>query len=228
MKKSITALLVATLLAGCSSTSAASSKASTAASSSTKDEPTAVVAELPAPQDETKEYKANKDDEKATKCAVGVYSPDCSSINSSNLKDYLGRTDVLYIDLRDYTDYAATHLRNFEVVPYFAAIMNTSGENITQLYSGSVEEPVATYEESDELLEAFFPKDTTIFFMCQSGGRVAKLMKLLEVKGYDMTKIYNVGGMAQYATSEYTDITTQTGELVVEATYNFDGLTPAN
>lgn len=219
MKKLLVSLLAVMMLAACSSKPA---EVQTPTETPTVTGEPTVVAELPAPQDTSKEYKANKDDETATPCSEGVYNVSCSSIDASNLKDYLGREDVLYIDLRDYTDYATTHLRNFEVIPYFAAIV---GEE-NQLYSGEVEAPAARYEESDDLLEAFFPKDQTIFLMCQSGGRVAKLMKLLEVKGYDMSKIYNVGGMAQYATSEYTDLTTQTGELVVEATYTFDGLTP--
>lgn len=215
MKKLLTALLALTLLAGCAGTPAEQAPEG--------------PAPLPAPQDETLEYQANKDDAEKTKCAIGVYNPACSSINSSNLKEYLGREDVLYIDLRDYTDFATTHLRNFEVVPYFALIFNenANGADLPQLYSGSVTEPVATYEESDDLLEAFFPKDKTLFLMCQSGGRVGKLMQLLEAKGYDMSKVYNIGGMAQYATSEYTDMTTQSGEVVANVTYSFDGLTLA-
>ncbi len=222
MKKLLLALAVLLTLTACTSTNTAveTEPAETTTPEATEE---VVTADLPAPQDTAKEYKANAEDETTTPCTAGVYGIDCSSITADNLTEYLGRTDVLYIDLRDYADYAKSHLRNFEVVPYFAAIM---GEE-SQLYSGTPEEPVARYEESDELLEAFFPKDTTIFLMCQSGGRVAQLMKLLEVKGYDMSRIYNVGGMAQYGISEYTALTTQTSELVVDATYTFEGLTLA-
>ena len=38
-------------------------------------------------------------------------------------------------------------------------------------------------------------------------------------------KIYNVGGMAQYAGAEYRDIVTDTAEITVTATYSFEGLT---
>lgn len=212
MKKLLTSILAVVMLTACSSP----------APQEKPEEPK--LAELPAPQDTTKTYKNGE--EEAT-CELGVYDPACSSINSTNLKDYLGREDVLYIDLRDYTDYAITHLRNFEVIPFFGVIYNATanGEDLPQLYSGDTTAPVATYEESDDLLEAFFPQDQTIFLMCQSGGRVGKLMQILEAKGYDMSRIYNVGGMAQYATSDWLDYTTQTNELVVEATYKLDGLT---
>ena len=61
--------------------------------------------------------------------------------------------------------------------------------------------------------------------MCQSGGRVAQMMKILEVKGYDMSKIYNVGGVGQYTDSKYAPYLTNTGEFTVEATYIVTELT---
>ena len=217
MKKILAVLLAALMLTACSAP----------APETPEVEPTPeapVVAELPAPIDTTKTYKPSKDAEE-TACEAGVYAAACSSINSENLVEYMGRDDVLYIDLRDYNDYAKKHLKNFEVVPYFAAVM--SKEAGTQLYSGTPDAPVATYEESDVILNQFFPKDKTLFIMCQSGGRVAQLMKLLETKGYDMSKIYNVGGMGQFTGSEFRDFTTDTPELTIEATYTFEGLTPA-
>ena len=163
--------------------------------------------ELPAPVDTTKTYKANKDE---------------------NLRQYLGRTDVKYIDLRDYADYAKKHLRNFECIPYFALIFNAEACNdasLPQLYGGTVDDPIPVYAESDELLEALFPKGQTIFLMCQSGGRVNNMMKLLAARGWDMSKIYNIGGMAHYAGAEYRDIVTDTPEIAINAIYSFEGLT---
>ena len=188
----------------------------------------AVQAELPAPVDTTKTYKANKDDTEETFCEPGNFGPTCSAINNANLREYLGRTDVMYIDLRDYADYAKKHLRNFECVPYFALIFNKDAHldaALPQLYGGSVDEPIPVYAESDELLEALFPKNKVIFLMCQSGGRVNQLMKLLCARGWDMSKVYNIGGMAQYAGPEYRDIVTDTPEITISATYSFDGLT---
>jgi len=183
---------------------------------------------LPEARDTSKTYKPSQD-AAATACTVDVYAPDCSSINAENLADYLELDDVLYIDLRDYADYAKKHLRNFECIPYFAVIFDAEAgtDGKPQLYGGSVTEPVATYAESDELLHALFPQDKTIFLMCQSGGRVNQFMQLLAAKGYDMSKIYNVGGMGQYTNSALTALTTDTAELIVEATYSFEGLTKA-
>ena len=185
-------------------------------------------AELPAPVDTTKTYKANKDDTEETVCEPGNFGPTCSAISSANLREYLGRTDVMYIDLRDYSDYAKKHLRNFECIPYFALIFNKDAHldaSLPQLYGGTVEEPVPVYEESDELLEALFPKNKVIFLMCQSGGRVNNMMKLLNARGWDMSKVYNIGGMAHYAGPEYRDIVTDTPEIGITATYSFEGLT---
>ena len=42
------------------------------------------------------------------------YAAVASSINAENLDQYLNRDDVLYIDLRDYKDYAQKHFKNFE------------------------------------------------------------------------------------------------------------------
>ena len=184
--------------------------------------------ELPAPVDTTKTYKANKDDTVETVCEPGNFGPTCSAINSENLRQYLGRTDVKYIDLRDYADYAKKHLRNFECIPYFALIFNAEACNdasLPQLYGGTVDDPIPVYAESDELLEALFPKGQTIFLMCQSGGRVNNMMKLLAARGWDMSKIYNIGGMAHYAGAEYRDIVTDTPEIAINAIYSFEGLT---
>ncbi len=180
-------------------------------------EPLPVVKALPAPVDTTKPDAAKT-----------PYAASCSSINASNLYEYFGRDDVLYIDLRDYGDYQKKHLRNFECIPYFAYVFDKAAgkdEAKIQLYGGSVTEPVASYKESDEMLEVLFPRNKTIFFMCQSGGRVAQLLNILSVKGYDMSKIYNVGGMGQFTAPEYKDYTVDLLEFKVDAKYSIDGLT---
>ena len=172
---------------------------------------------LPAPVD------SSKPDAAKTPYAAGV-----SSINASNLFEYFGRDDVLYIDVRDFGDYQKKHLRNFECIPYFAFIFNAdAGKDAKkpQLYGGTVNEPVSAYKESDDMLNVFFPKDKTLFIMCQSGGRVAQLMTLLSKKGYDMSKIYNVGGMGQFTAREYADYTVDALEFKVDAAYSIEGLT---
>ena len=61
--------------------------------------------------------------------------------------------------------------------------------------------------------------------MCQSGGRVAQLLQILNAKGYDMSKIYNVGGMGQYTAAGFKDYVVDALEFKVNATYAIEGLT---
>ncbi len=189
---------------------------------------TQVLAALPAPVDTAKTYKANKDDTVEVPCTPGSFGPTCSAINASNLLEYYGRPDVMYIDTRDFGDYMKKHIRNFEVIPFFALIFNAEAHmdaSLPQLYGGSPAEPVPVYEESDQILEALFPKDKILFIMCQSGGRVGMLMNIMAARGWDMSKVYNVGGMAQYTGPEYKDLITDTPELVLSGTYSIEGLT---
>ena len=184
--------------------------------------------ELPAPVDTTKKYKANKDDTEDTICAPGNFGPTCSAITNENLKQYLGRSDVVYIDIRDYEDYAKKHLRNFECIPYLALLFNANAHkdsSLPQLYGGTTDDPVPVYKESDEILAALFPKNKVIFLMCQGGGRVNNLMKILNARGWDMSKVYNIGGMGNYAGPAYRDITMDTPEVLLKCTYDFTGLT---
>ena len=230
MKKLIALLAALLVLAGCASAPAQKTDEELMAEGWVKNPLengyVAAPSELPAPVDTTKNYKDKDGNEVA--CAAGNYSADCSSINKDNLHEYLNREDVLYIDLRDYKDYGSKHLRNFEVVPYFAYIFNANAgtEGNPQLFGGTVAAPVATYEESVEIMEVLFPKDATIFFMCQSGGRVAQCITLLESLGWDTSKIYNVGGMGQFVSEGLVEVTTDSAELKVDATYSFEGLTP--
>ena len=199
-----------------------------AATASTEEE------ELPPPQDTTKTYLANQDDTEETPCEEGNFGPTCSAITAENLRQYLFRSDVAYIDLRDYEDYAKKHLKGFEVIPYLALIFNADADkdaSLPQLYGGEPANPVPVYKESDEILAALFPKNKTLFVMCQGGGRASQIMNILKARGWDMSKVYNVGGMGHYTGAEYKDLVTDTPEITLQVTYNFEGLTriaPAN
>ncbi|MBR2529389.1 MAG: rhodanese-like domain-containing protein [Blautia sp.] len=70
-----------------------------------------------------------------------------------------------------------------------------------------------------------FPKNKTLFVMCQGGGRASQIMSILKARGWDMSKVYNVGGMGHYTGAEYKDLVTDTPEITLTATYNFEGLT---
>lgn len=182
---------------------------------------------IPSPVDTSKEFKASKDSDEMAACEAGNFSADCSSINKDNLLEYLGRDDTVYIDLRDYKDYLTKHFRNFEPVPFFGLVYNkeaTVDSDFVQLYGGDTKEPTALYAESKALLETMFPKDRYIVFVCQSGGRVAMLMDILKAEGYDMTKIFNAGGVANYTDAKYEDLIVDTLELKVADTYQVEGL----
>ena len=183
--------------------------------------------ELPPPRDLTKTYKA-ADSEEEVQATEDCYLTACSSITADNLIDYLGRDDVLYIDLRNYEDYIMKHFRNFEVIPYFGQIFNAEAHtdvSMVHLYGGTPKEPVPVYEESDKMLELLFPKDQTLFLLCQSGGRVAMMMDILAARGWDMSKIYNIGGMAQYTGREYRPYIVDTMEFGIVPEYTVTGLT---
>lgn len=187
-----------------------------------------VRTELPPPRDLTKTYKANPEDTEEVPATEDCYLLACSSITADNLVDYLNRDDVLYIDVRNYEDYLMKHFRNFEVIPYFALIFDAEAHTDStkvQLYGGSPKEPIPVYEESDKMLELMFPKDKTIFLLCQSGGRVAMLMDIMAARGWDMSKVYNIGGMAQYTGSEYRPFIVDTMEFGLTPIYTVNGLT---
>ncbi len=157
----------------------------------------------------------------ASQKTAGDFTYENSGINHENFLEYMDVEDAVYIDLRNFEDYSKKHFKNFEVIPFFAYIYNENAgsEGLPQLYKGTPDAPEAVYDSSEAILNALFPKDKTLLIMCQSGGRVAMLMKILAAKGYDMSKVYNIGGMAQYTADQYRSFLTDTEELNVEAKY---------
>ena len=143
---------------------------------------------------------------------------------AKKLVDYLDREDVVYIDLRGGADYNKGHIEGFEWVPHFDIIMANGGAKGDQLFYTDGEGKIQPrYEESKAILNAIFPKDRTIFLMCKSGGRVAKTMDVLAANGYDMSKIYNVGGYDS-ADKSYP-ITAKGSPIGTTTTFNFSTLT---
>ena len=129
-------------------------------------------------------------------CAANVYTNACATINKDNLYEYMGRSDVAYIDLRDFADYQFSHLEGFTNVQFFADIWNQNGVAGTNHLFNKDYTPA--FADSVEILETLIPKDKTVFLMCAGGGRVVWMMDILELNGWDMSKIYNVGGMNNY------------------------------
>ncbi|MCC5890596.1 MAG: hypothetical protein JJU01_08490 [Alkalibacterium sp.] len=174
-------------------------------------EETEAARELPAPREED-----------------GDYSAEGSSVNVGNFDEFMYVEDALYIDLRDYEDYAQLHMKNFEVIPFFAVMHNEEAhenEEMIQLFGGETTDPQPVYTASEALLKEMFPQDKTLFIMCQSGARVAWMMEILEAYDYDMDNIYNIGGLGTYTDSKYAPYITNTEELTIQVEYDFTGLT---
>ena len=97
------------------------------------------------------------------------------------------------------------------MVEFFASIYGTGNQLFVQ--SNGADNYTARYAESVEILEAIFPKDKTILLMCQSGGRVVHMMKIMEKYGWNMKNVYNIGGMNQYAASDFKIDNFKTNEV---------------
>lgn len=151
----------------------------------------------------------------------GVYDID-KNINEKTIDKYLGRSDVVYRDVRMLEDTATWEnkggvrdltgfVEGFEVIPYAYLtefpqeyIDQKKSENVSGLYEGKTlfrledGKYIANYKESMEILEYIFPKDKTIFIMCGAGGYANFTKQMLGALGWDTSKIYNVGGFWNY------------------------------
>ncbi len=135
------------------------------------------------------------------------------NINEKNIDEYLNRNDSVYYDMRMLEDpaayesiggdrYLSGFIDGFEVIPYpYLASVKGLPEAVGHGYSGDTlftiaddGSYVANYQESDEILSSLFPKDKNIFLMCGGGGYAGMTKNLLVNKGWDPSKIYNVGG----------------------------------
>lgn len=138
------------------------------------------------------------------------------NVNEATIDQYLGREDAVYRDMRMLVDeanyeniggdsYLSGFVEGFEVVPY-PLIVNVTGlpEAVGETYTGPTlftyqdGKYTANYKESMAILEAWFPKDKTIFLMCGGGGYAGMMKQMLVDLGWDAQKIYNVGGYWYY------------------------------
>lgn len=180
--------------------------------------------QLPAPIDASKEVPG-KNGAPAQSCDTDdrsiMYNAACGGINSTNLYNYLGLEGVEYIDIRDELElagdltkvggtYSGKHLKGFVNYSYNQYIVGGTATTGNQLFYVDNGVYVPKYAHSVEALKGMFPQDKVLFIMCQSGGRVAGMMTLLEQYGWDMSKVYNVGGMGQYSADEYIPYTVNT------------------
>lgn len=177
--------------------------------------PAETKAELPGAWGEGATYKAGE-------CSITI-DPSVTNPDAKPLKDFMNRDDVRYFDLRDHKEgYGVGHIAGFESVSWFNVICG-AGE---QLFYLDGETYKARYNESETILNDIFPKDKVIFGMCQVGGRVTPWCVLLSQYGYDMSKVYNVGGWNQLAKHEdHCGLEVSEGVAASAITYDFSTLT---
>ena len=160
----------------------------------------------------------------AKECSVSLVPGSIENPNAKPVKDYLTTEGIRFFDLRDVKEgYGVGHIQGFESVSYFNTIVG-DGE---QLFSKTDAGFVARYEESEFYLNKIFPKDATLFVMCQVGGRVQPFLTLLAQYGYTMSNVYNVGGWNQVKDLDDKggyDVSLGIGASAI--TYDFSALTP--
>ena len=147
--------------------------------------------------------------------------------NSKAVKDYFTTENIRFIDLRDASEgYGKGHIQKFESISYFNTIVSKSAD-VKTLYTSTEDGFVANYDESESVMNTMFPKDAVLFVMCQGGVRVTPFLQLLDQLGYDMSKIYNVGGWGNVAKAEnYAGYEVSLGIGASSITYDFSLLTP--
>jgi len=123
---------------------------------------------------------------------VEVQLPLPDVVDMTNIDMYLGRSDVQYVDLRNFDDKMKSgYIAGFEFIPFFDYL---EYENILVRHTGW---DFAAVDILDfEALEGLFSMDKTIFLMCGSGTRAGYVKAALEERGY--TNVYNVGGIGTY------------------------------
>lgn len=171
-----------------------------------------------------------------------MYSTNCNTVDYTNLYEYMDREDSVYYDLRDegsvkgsaLDQYSAGHLKGFKNVDFFNYIFPTvlrtttvpTGERGTTLFYLAEDGTFApNYADSVKILEELFPKDKNLFLMCAAGSRVVTMMQILDQYGWDMSRVYNIGGFGDYSGDEYKDyvLTASTGNKLLEKTGTVTG-----
>lgn len=138
------------------------------------------------------------------------------NINEKTIDNYLNREDSVYRDVRMLIDpanyeniqgdsYLSGYVEGFEIVPFpFVAPVTGLPEAVGEGYTGDTlfsfdgTNYQANYQESMLILETLFPKDKNIFLMCGGGGYAGMMRNFLLSLGWNIDKIYNVGGYWYY------------------------------
>lgn len=159
------------------------------------------------------------------------------SVAHNTLDKYLFRDDVVYRDMRMLEDpatyealadgdrFLSGFVQGFEVVPYpYLAPVEGLPSEVQNAYSGPSlfrhenGQYIANYKESMDVLEDLFPKDKVIFLMCGGGGYAGSTRSMLISLGWDVNKLYNVGGYWYYNGNHSIQVKRE----VAENTYKYD------
>ena len=169
----------------------------------------------------------NETEFKAKNCTVNLIPGSNTNGTATKVKDCFGQEDIKYVDLRDNCEgYSVGHVQGFESFSYFKVLVGSGEASNTTLFRLEGNTFIPNYEESEALLNKMFPKDQTLFVMCQSGGRVVNFIKLLKQYGYDTSKVYNVGGWNNVKSAEnYGDYSVSLGVRAASIEYDFSALT---
>ena len=184
--------------------------------------------ELPVAWEEGETYQA-------LECSVSLVPGSLSDKNDATItnanakavKDFMNDANVRCFDLRDVSEgYGLGHIQGFETVSYFKTIVGKDNQLFSQNEDGTY---TARYKESKDVINDIFPKDATLFVMCQVGGRVQPFLKLLDQLDYDMSKVYNIGGWNQIKDlADFGGYEVSLGIAAKEITYDFSTLKPVN
>lgn len=119
-----------------------------------------------------------------------------SPITMANLDQFLYRTDVVVVDLRNIEDrFNSGYITGTENIPFFQYL---DGRMVVR---GSVDGKAASWDVAQAQVNANFPvknffnPSKAIVLFCASGTRAAFIKTLLDQQGY---KTYNAGGFKDY------------------------------
>lgn len=118
-----------------------------------------------------------------------------SPITMANLDDFLGRRDVVVVDLRNFEErFNGGYVSGTETIPFFQYL---EGRMVTR---GTVDGKATWDAASAQVNEAFpfsayFDQNKAIVLFCASGTRAAYVKTILDKKGY---RTYNAGGFKDY------------------------------
>lgn len=170
-----------------------------------------------------------------------------SDIYPAVLDDYLFLENVIYIDTRDYLQFINEgSVAGFVNIPFYDLIVSLNEEDnglyiMTKVEDGDktymlgeVGSFIPKYEESEEIINALFPKDYDIVVLSTAGVESTYLLNLLAQLGYDYSRLYNAGGFSNSSVGYTAYRELENSKYLVEhmeltdltVNFNWDNLTP--